>query len=195
MVIVGVLSELKAVTRFGQFDLKNFADGGGRPIGHHDNAILSRYPITDSENDDVSSHTYEPRGLPHREIDFPIGRILHCICAHLGLHERARRQQIGALIERVEREVPPAAPLIIAGDFNDWRDLAGARLTAALGMNEAFHFYYGKPARSFSSAVPLVRIDRIYVRGFAVPGAKVHHGLPWSRISEHAVQSAQVVLE
>ena len=163
--------------------------------GHHGNAILSRYPIIHSENNDVSSHAYERRGLLHCEIEFPTGRTLHCICVHLGLHERARRHQIGALIARVEREVPPAAPLIIAGDFNDWRDLAGPRLSAALAMNEAFHLCYGKPARSFPSAVPLVRLDRIYVRGFAVRGAKVHHGLPWSRISDHAVLSAQLVLE
>lgn len=66
--------------------------------GHHDNAILSRYPITDSENDDVSSHAFERRGLLHCEIAFPVdGRALHCICVHLGSHERARRYQIGTL--------------------------------------------------------------------------------------------------
>jgi endonuclease/exonuclease/phosphatase family metal-dependent hydrolase len=37
------------------------------------------------------------------------------------LHERGRRHQVGALIERLQREVPEDAPLVVAGDFNDWR--------------------------------------------------------------------------
>jgi endonuclease/exonuclease/phosphatase family metal-dependent hydrolase len=48
-------------------------------------------------------------------------------------------------------------------------------------------------ARSFPSALPLFRLDRIYVRGFHVENAQVHQGRPWSRISDHAVLSAKMV--
>ena len=167
--------------------------------GHHGNAILSRYPILRSANQDVSSHAFERRGLLHCEIDWPgalgsasASRPLHCMCVHLALNERGRGLQVGALIDRVRREVPDDAPLVVAGDFNDWRNRASKRVLEELGLTEAFRDHRGKSARSFPSRFPLLRLDRIYVRGFAVEHTEVHHGLPWSRISDHAALSAQL---
>jgi len=161
--------------------------------GHHGNAVLSRYPIISAENEDVSAHAFERRGLLHCEIDIPGAPVpLHCLCVHLALNERGRRLQIGALIERVRRLVPDDAPVIIAGDFNDWRNLVGRRLSEALHLDEAFHGHRGKPARSFPSAFPILRLDRIYVRGFSVSHTEIHRGIPWSRISDHAALSARL---
>ena len=163
--------------------------------GHHGNAILSRYAILRAENQDISAHAYEKRGLLHCEIDIPgAAQPLHCVCVHLALHERGRRQQIGALVERLLREVPSGAPVIVAGDFNDWRNLAGRRLATELGLSEAFRDRRGGAARSFPSAFPVLRLDRIYVRGFTVRHTEVHHGYPWSRISDHAALSAELAL-
>ena len=163
--------------------------------GHHGNAIMSRFPIVSAENQDVSFHFLERRGLLHCEIALPgRSRTLHCICVHFALTERSRRHQISALVERIQRIVPRDAPLIIAGDFNDWRNLGGHRLTEALDLKEAFQ-HRGKPARSFPSALPMLRLDRIYVRGFHVRHAEVHGGPPWSRISDHAALSAHLEME
>jgi len=164
--------------------------------GHHGNAILSRYPIRWSENEDVSFHRRESRGLLHCEIEVPGASVpLHCICVHLALTERGRRHQVGALIDRLQREVPEGAPVVVAGDFNDWRNLAGRRLAAALGLSEALADHWGRPARSFPSAFPVLRLDRIYVRGFRVRHAHVHRGPMWSRLSDHAALSAHLQLE
>ena len=164
--------------------------------GHHGNAVLSRFPIMSFENQDVSAHFLDRRGLLHCEISLPDDpRTLHCICVHLALHERGRRQQIGALIERLHREVPDGDPVIVAGDFNDWRNLAGRRLASALDLKEAFRDHRGKSARSFPSGFPLLRLDRIYTRGFEVRHTEVHHGMPWSRISDHAALSAELLLK
>ena len=159
--------------------------------GHHGNAILSRYPIVSAENQDVSDHRYERRGLLHCEVAVP-GLHLHCLCVHLALHERGRKRQLSALTERVRRLVPAAAPLIVAGDFNDWRNHAGRSLVSALGVAEVFRDQRGRPARTYPSTLPLLRLDRIYARGFSVVRAEVHHGLPWSRISDHAALSAEL---
>ena len=106
--------------------------------GHHGNAILSRYPILSAENQDISTHNLESRGMLHCEIEVRgFKEPLHCVCLHLSLHERGRRHQVGALIERIHREVPDRAPLVVAGDFNDWRNFAGKRLAEALGLREA----------------------------------------------------------
>jgi endonuclease/exonuclease/phosphatase family metal-dependent hydrolase len=164
--------------------------------GHHGNAILSRYPIRSAENEDVSYHRRESRGLLHCEIELPgASEALHCICVHLALTERGRRHQVGALIERLHREVPASAPLVVAGDFNDWRNLVGRRLAASFGLREALADRWGRPARSFPSGLPFLRLDRIYVRGFEVHRSEVHRGPSWSRLSDHAALSAHLRLE
>ena len=99
-----------------------------------------------------------------------------------------------ALSDRVQRLVHGNAPLIVAGDFNDWRNSAGRQLVAELWLKEVFRDQRGRPARTFPSAFPLLRLDRIYARGFDVRRAEVHHGLPWSRISDHAALSAELEL-
>jgi endonuclease/exonuclease/phosphatase family metal-dependent hydrolase len=161
------------------------------PAGHHGNAVLSKYPITKWENVDISAHSTEQRGLLHCEIGI-LGwdQPLHCICVHLGLFARWRRQQLFALRERIEAVVPPQAPLIIAGDFNDWRAKAGQMLVEGLHLREVFEQMGGKPARSFPAVLPLFRLDRIYVRGFHVHQAQVHGGTAFARVSDHAALSA-----
>jgi endonuclease/exonuclease/phosphatase family metal-dependent hydrolase len=163
--------------------------------GHHGNAILSRFPIVAAENEDISTHPFESRGLLHCELRIPRLKLsVHCVCVHFALGERGRLQQVNALIRRLVYMVPEDAPLIIAGDFNDWRNRAGRMLAAELGAHEVFRDHRGRPARSFPSRMPILRLDRIYVRGFSVHHAKVHHGHAWSRISDHAMLSARLVM-
>jgi len=157
--------------------------------GHHGNAILSRYPIVRWDNLDVSSHRFERRGILHCEISVSgWTQKLHCVCVHLALTARGRTLQLEKLRQRIESRVPADAPLIVAGDFNDWhwRHKATHELAHPLNMHEVFELTSGVPARSFPAALPLFRLDRIYVRGFRVRNAHVHHGQGWARISDHA---------
>lgn len=163
--------------------------------GHHGNAVLSRFPITRTRNRDVSLHRLEQRGILHCELTLPGGREVHALCVHLSLTEQQRRTQIGMLAEYVDHHVPRNAPLVIAGDFNDWRSRVNDWLVPRLGMTEAFTALTGKPARSFPSNLPVLRLDRIYLRGFQIVSGTVHSGRPWSVISDHAVLSIQVRLK
>jgi endonuclease/exonuclease/phosphatase family metal-dependent hydrolase len=160
--------------------------------GHHGNAILSRFPILQSFNTDVSAHRFESRGLLHCEIDLPGQPGVHCLCAHFGLFARSRRAQTSALIEYVRNEIPSDAPLIIAGDFNDWRNQLSKTLASELHIHDVFHLHRGTPARSFPSRLPVLRLDRIYVRGFNVLHSSVHTDGAWQRLSDHAALSAQL---
>jgi endonuclease/exonuclease/phosphatase family metal-dependent hydrolase len=161
--------------------------------GHHGNAILSRYPILNWENVDISSHVFESRGMLHCEIEIPgLDQPLHALCLHLALHESGRRKQIHQLSERIRRMVPDGAPLIIAGDFNDWRQRTGHYLAEELGLKEVFETAHGRPARSFPAALPLFTLDRIYVRGFGVGSAQVLHGGHWRHLSDHAALTAHL---
>lgn len=163
--------------------------------GHHGNAILSRFPILNWDNQDISAHRFESRGVLHCELALPHGNNgLHCMCAHLGLFSRGRSQQFGALVERVRRLVPEDAPLILAGDFNDWNNRARSQLAHELGLHEVFEAGCGALARSYPVSFPMLRLDRIYVRGLTVKAAAVHAQYPWNKISDHAALSAQLRL-
>lgn len=158
---------------------------------HHGNAILSKLPISRWDNEDISMHRLESRGLLHCEIEIPGWHTpLHAINVHLGLLKRWRAQQLTALTTRIERLVPRDAPLIIAGDFNDWTRRASAQLQSALAVREVFESTGNAPARSFPAAMPVLQLDRIYVRGFDVRLAHVHRGRPWAKISDHVALSA-----
>jgi endonuclease/exonuclease/phosphatase family metal-dependent hydrolase len=162
--------------------------------GHHGNAILSRYPILSADRQDISTNRLEQRGLLHAEIAMPGSKErLHCVCVHLGLFARSRTKQVDAVCDRIESLVPRAAPLIIAGDFNDWRHRASTRLHE-LGAHEVFQTANGQPARSFPARLPILRLDRIYVRGFSVNSAKVHRGRDWAKLSDHAALETELML-
>ncbi len=161
--------------------------------GHHGNAILSRYPIVHEHNQDVTHLRFEKRGLLHCAVELQPGApALHCVCVHLSLFARSRRRQMDALAGRLEELVPAAAPLLIAGDFNDWRNHADDLLANRLGLVEVFAGDSRRPPRSYPARLPLFRLDRIYQRGLDVMRTEVHAGPPWSGISDHAALSAEL---
>ncbi len=154
--------------------------------GHHGNAILSKHNIISWDNIDVSSHPFENRGLLHAVIrPANFNRDIHVICLHLALLEFGRTQQIRRLCERVNEQIPPDAPLIIAGDFNDWRHSAGLMLEKFLGVAECHKTLTGRYARTFPSIFPLLHLDRIYARGLQPAIARALKDHPWSNLSDH----------
>lgn len=162
--------------------------------GHHGNAILSRYPILSWDNHDVSNHRFERRGLLHCRVAVPgLAAPLDCACIHLSLDERGRRRQLDTLATHLAG--PREAPMIVAGDFNDWRHAASRPMLQRLGLIDAAVAHAGKPARTFPSILPVLRLDRIYVRGFAVLGAQAHRGPPWRLLSDHLAVSADLGFE
>ena len=120
-------------------------------------------------------------------------RNLHCVCVHLSLHERGRSRQLEAISGRLEELASRDLPIIVAGDFNDWRHRATAILERRLGMTEVSVAHHGRAARTFPSMLPLLRLDRIYVRGFKVAARRrCTSGKPWSRLSDHLAVSAEL---
>jgi endonuclease/exonuclease/phosphatase family metal-dependent hydrolase len=166
--------------------------------GHHGNAILSRFAIGHAFNQDVTQLRFERRGLLHCAIGIPDWPApVHCVCVHLSLFARSRRRQMDALAKHLESVANEDSPLIVAGDFNDWRNEADALLARRLGLAEIFEGAArtsGAPVRSFPARRPVLRLDRIYVRGLSVQQATVHAGKPWSKISDHAALSALLSL-
>jgi len=140
--------------------------------GHHGNAILSAFPIHSWTNVDVSHHRFESRGHLMARIDVPgMREAVTCVCVHLGLFAVSRRVQINKLVSFLRESTPAHGPLIVAGDFNDWlsrRSRVSKKLYDEMGLVEAFEHAEGKPARSFPSVLPMLTLDRIYVRGLDI---------------------------
>jgi len=204
-----------------------------RDLTDHGNALLSRFPIDSYENEDVSDHALEQRGLLHAEVKIA-GRTVHCFVVHLGLFADSRVRQVQAMTERIKRLVPDDAPVLIAGDFNDWRDELAPLFIKQLGVHEVFSLAprtagdmprlrdavrqlgqvlrgqqplsslsrekrqhinqlpldgaqaIRRPPKTFPARFPMLRLDRIYQRGFAVKKAQVLRGKPWILLSDHA---------
>lgn len=158
------------------------------------NAVLSRFPIVRWANHDISVPGDETRGLLHCEVMLD-GRAdaLHVVCLHLGLRDHHRRQQLARLRQLITQHVPPESPLVVAGDFNDWR-LRADRDLQGTGLVEVHRSTFGQHARSFPAWLPLLRLDRIYVRHVASARALTLPRHPWASLSDHAPVAAEIHL-
>ncbi len=155
--------------------------------GDHGNAILSKFPFVRWENINVALFPGASRSILHGVIEIPeSGFRLHTLCVHLGLFEQERRGQLQVLSERIESHVPRDEPLIIAGDFNDWRHRAERHLHASLGVDELFMELEGQHARTFPIWQPLLAVDRIYYRGVQPVSCQCLGSGPWRELSDHA---------
>jgi endonuclease/exonuclease/phosphatase family metal-dependent hydrolase len=160
--------------------------------GDHGNAILSKFPILDWENIDISPSRIERRGILHAAVEGADGPF-HALCTHLALLEHHRREQIERLAARVRERVADSDRLVLAGDFNDWRENSSAALRERAGLIEAFEALHGRHARTFPSWFPWLRLDRVYFRGFTPARAEVMTGAPWNRLSDHAAVVCELV--
>ncbi|RMW98907.1 endonuclease [Allofranklinella schreckenbergeri] len=147
--------------------------------GEHGNAVLTRWPVLHSQQRDISDHRLEQRGILHAGIDVG-GCVVHVLAVHLGLIHISRLRQIAMICEFVRDEVPAHEPVIIAGDFNDWGSQTGLLL-----RETGFVEYDGARALTYPSRLPLVQLDRIFVRGLKPQSIFVPRGRVWWRMSDH----------
>lgn len=151
--------------------------------GHHGNAILSKHPLRLVSNVNVSTNRLESRGILH--VVMNMGVDIHLMCTHLGLWERSRKAQLRMLSDLVRETVPAEAPLLVAGDFNDWRHSATPILRETLGLTEAFVHMHGRAPRTFPALIPSLSLDRIYSRGITPVRAVCHQAAAWKALSDH----------
>ena len=154
--------------------------------GHHGNAILSKYEITEWSNLNLSRFRQASRGLLHGKIDFPgSDSVLHLLCVHLDLIGFERKRQIRELKHYIDWSIGDDEPVILGGDFNDWHGGLGRTLEAQLGMQEAYRELNGSYAKTFPSHWPMLRMDRLYFRGLDLVEAVCMQRHPWNELSDH----------
>jgi endonuclease/exonuclease/phosphatase family metal-dependent hydrolase len=152
--------------------------------GEHGNALLTRWPVINHQHEDMSDHRFEQRGLLHVEVLIH-GAPVHVIVVHLGLIKASRRRQIAQLCTYIQREIPKKAPLLVAGDFNDW----GAASETLLNAEQLFAFktnpITAKKLRTYPSRLPLVQFDYVFARHLTAKSTHVPSGQNWARMSDH----------
>ncbi|HZY15844.1 MAG TPA: endonuclease/exonuclease/phosphatase family protein [Ramlibacter sp.] len=147
--------------------------------GEHGNALLSRWPVVSQGHEDMSDHRFEQRGLLHVELRVH-SRTVHVLVLHLGLIAGSRTRQAEQLAAYIAREIPRKAPVLVAGDFNDW----GGKLRPVLNAS-GLHDFVGENALTYPSRLPLAQLDYIYARGLKPVGVQIPRGRIWWRMSDH----------
>lgn len=143
------------------------------PNGSQGNAVLSRFPVKRWSNVDVSVGGHEPRGFLHVEAETPSGRPLEVICCHFGLRAAERRMQALWLQQFIHSKIGGELPVVMAGDFNDWRGRPEAIMASEHQFREAVREVTGRFGRTFPSFMPLLPLDRVYYRNLALRNARV----------------------
>lgn len=159
--------------------------------GEHGNALLSRWPMGDIGHHDVSDHRFEQRGLLHVPVSWR-GIEVHVVVAHFGLIHASRVRQAERLAAMVAEHIPADAPVVVAGDFNDWNEkldsiLADGGLARATLADEV-------RVATYPSLVPVLSLDRVYTRGLRCQSIMVPRGGTWSRLSDHLPLVAELEL-
>ncbi len=147
--------------------------------GHHGNAILSKVPFVEYSNHNVSVMPMSQRGVLHAVTE----NGLHVLCAHFGLLALERARQIRKLGQLLQK-IPQDAPLVLAGDFNDWHEKSHHALLAC-GLREVMEDTNGRVQKTFPAHWPMLRMDRIYYRNLSLCSANRLDGRQWHRLSDH----------
>jgi len=126
------------------------------------NVVLSRYPIVNHSQYDLSWRTCEPRNCQRADLEIN-GDVLHVYNVHLGTAVLERRYQAGRLASFVhDRRV--SGPKVILGDFNEWmKGLATKTLSSLFeSVDISQHL---KRRRTYPGLFPVVHLDHIYYDG------------------------------
>ncbi len=153
-----------------------------RRIGHHGNATFSRWPVEVVENVDLSQNRLERRGALYVRLRVD-GAPLHLFNVHLSLSHRQRVAQLRLIERAINQRAGEHEPVILAGDFNDWRRRLEAPIAGRLAMRSAFALEAAPP--TWPAPRPLLQLDRVYVRNLDVRRAARLGGEPWRQLSDH----------
>jgi endonuclease/exonuclease/phosphatase family metal-dependent hydrolase len=136
--------------------------------GRYGNATLSRFPILRERNIDLTIGMLKRRGCQHASIQIRKDRPLEVFNLHLGLSARERQKQIERLFHCHElTTVDEHTPLLVGGDFNDWRSLLWPVFTNGRGFQCATELKAGRGRflATYPSFSPQGALDRLYYRG------------------------------
>jgi endonuclease/exonuclease/phosphatase family metal-dependent hydrolase len=137
-----------------------------RKGGHYGNAILSRFPLTETRNIDLTVKFTKARSVLHarfrvRRPGRGHFRTVQVFNLHLGLSQILRKIQLRRFLEsEAFAKLDPRTPVIVAGDFNDTWGTLGPKYVVPAGFRGP-----ARAIRTFPAYAPIWPLDGIYVRG------------------------------
>jgi endonuclease/exonuclease/phosphatase family metal-dependent hydrolase len=156
--------------------------------GSYGNVVLSRFPLIDAHNHDISISGREQRGCLRVDIDLQGGQALplHIYNVHLGTSFVERRHQARRLLdEEILRNGDHIGPRIMMGDFNEWTRGLTSRLLDEHFQSADIRLHMGK-ARSYPGVLPFLHLDHIYFDDYLqLENARLHRSRMALLASDH----------
>ena len=142
----------------------DFCFGTNRPLhgGNYGNMTLTRLPLRQHRNHNLSHAQREERGVLQADIELPGGPVLHIFNVHLGTGHYERRAQGSRLLSPHILGHPDLVhPRLILGDFNEWtRGLTTKLLEDRFSTFRPEHAF--KIPRTFPGLLPILSLDYFY---------------------------------
>jgi endonuclease/exonuclease/phosphatase family metal-dependent hydrolase len=130
---------------------------------HFGNVVMSRFPIVNHSQYDLSWRTCEARACQRADLDLGGGRRLHIYNVHLGTAVLERRYQATRLASYVhDRRVE--GPKVILGDFNEWMRGLATRTLSSLFESVDLRTHLQR-RRTYPGLFPVLHLDHIYYEG------------------------------
>ena len=132
--------------------------------GHYGNAILSRWPLFQEHQLDLTIGTRKRRGAIYARARIRFGRKAQTVALynlHLGLAGSERALQLRRFLRTDPfYRLHHRTPIVLGGDFNDLWGTLGARILLPAGFRRA-----GRRWNTFPAFMPVRPLDGIFLRG------------------------------
>jgi endonuclease/exonuclease/phosphatase family metal-dependent hydrolase len=132
--------------------------------GQYGNAILSRWPLFEATNVDLTVPPKKRRGALYARCRVRAGRRSRTLALynlHLGLAAYERKRQLRRFLESHPfSQLHHRTPILLGGDFNDLYGTIGPRLLEPAGFRRA-----GAPVHTYPAILPVRPLDALYLRG------------------------------
>jgi endonuclease/exonuclease/phosphatase family metal-dependent hydrolase len=152
------------------------------------NVVLTRLPVREHENFNISCDRREPRACMRVDLEVP-GGLFHLYNTHFGTSYAERCEQSRNLVRsEILSASHPEHPQVLVGDFNDWFQGTPSRM-----LGDHLYDLTRKIRPTYPSGMPLLRLDRIYVNHHVRGRRVAAHTSPLARVaSDHVPIVAEV---
>lgn len=175
-------SQLSYLAESSNVLIPNYEDFYGKnaeyKMGHHGNAILSKYPTLSSKNFDLTVSSMEYRGVLINHMDIN-GKEVYVLCTHLNLRKNDRFKQIKILENIIHEQIPKGSNVVLVGDFNDFDN------SIEKYFKNTHEFTSIEGAKTFPNVFPILSPDKIFAQNLDITNVKVLRDLNLLTMSDH----------
>lgn len=177
----------KLLEKFADKIWRHYSFGQNATMGdyHYGNAILSKYPFSETYSTDISTNPLERRGLLYGKISPEENKNVFLFCTHLDLTYGGRKKQVQKIHDITSPIVQDSDRVILAGDFNDWDLKLHKDISRKLNCNEVSENVHGLLLPTSPSIYPKLSLDRIYYRNVIAKSSAVLTSPRLKILSDH----------